>query len=355
MAVNCDAVNCDYNNGQVCGNECFDIMRSRKTYTVPCTKQVCEAYTVQVPKTRAITVNKQEPYIDYETHPKQVPFHYVDRRTITRSVPTCRTFPIIKNVCTSVPMRSRGLLGRQCYVKKKCPRTVYVRKKVCQQRQFCQSIPRIGWKTVQESRPVKKFRNKTEVQYKTETVPERRYRTRTVTKMVNKTVPVYTVVTKPQHAGQQEDMLVQTIPAPDEPTVLPALRILPDHVIADAGAASGYSSAAFVPANFVESKPGAGTSVNDYGIYQEYPGAEAVHVNGNMTGIGENHDGKLSYEQVIPHHVDAIPHYADAIPHYADAHQSGYLAINKHKTYGTLNTYGDVSDGKHLTGNWIGH
>jgi len=222
------AVNCDYNtgDGQVCGNDCFDIVKSSQTYTVPCVRSVREPYTVQVPKTKAITVNKKVPYIDYETQTEQVPYQYVDRQTVTRNVPTCRTVPMIQNVCTSVPTRRRGLgFGRQCYVKKMCPRTVFVNQKSCVQRKFCQSIPRTGWRTVQKTVPVKKFRDEKEIKYMTESVPQVRYRTRTVTKMVNKTVPVYNIVKKPQTTAQQQDVLVQTIPAPNEPTVLPPLTI----------------------------------------------------------------------------------------------------------------------------------
>jgi len=357
------AVNCEYNVGQVCGkecgqvcgNECFDIVKSSQTYTVPCTRRVREAYTVQVPKTKAISVNKQEPYIDYETKSKQVPYQYVDRRTVTRSVPTCRTFPIIKSVCTSVPSRRRGLLGRQCYVKKKCPRTVYIRKKVCQPRQFCQSIPRVGWKTVQESVPIQKFRNKTEVQYKTESVPEMRYRTRTVTKMVNKTVPVYNVIAKPPRIGQQQDMLVQTIPATDVPTVLPPLTIQPGPVIAHSSAmtdysvaayapgtfagakldvGTGYSAAAYAPANFVGSKLDGGTSFIDHGVYKNYADGEAVNVNLNAKGIAGNLDRHLSYDRVV---LDTM-----------DANKKEYTDIHEYKTYGTQNAeiYGGVANGK---------
>merc|ERR1719184_410199 len=133
---------------------------------------------------------------------------------------------MIQNVCTSVPTRRRGLgFGRQCYVKKMCPRTVFVNQKSCVQRKFCQSIPRTGWRTVQKTVPVKKFRDEKEIKYMTESVPQVRYRTRTVTKMVNKTVPVYNIVKKPQTTAQQQDVLVQTIPAPNEPTVLPPLTI----------------------------------------------------------------------------------------------------------------------------------
>jgi len=343
------AVNCDFNDGrrQVCGNECFDIVKSSQTYTVPCTKQVCEAYTVQVPKTKAITVNKQEPYIDYETRSKEVPYQWLDRRTITRSVPTCRTFPIIKNVCTSVRARRRGLLGRQCYVKKKCPRTVYVRKRVCTPRQFCQSIPRVGWKTVQESVPVRKFRTKTEVKYKTENVPERRYKTRNVTKMVQKTVPVYNVVVKPQRTGEQQDTLVQTIPAPDTPTVLPPLTIQTGPVITHSSVKTENSAAAYASVNVAEPKIDGGASFINYGVHhggtrfieqglhQDYRDGEAVILNDN--GIGENLDGKLGYANNTV---------------YPDINEYKTYDINEYKTYDTLNAgiSVDVANGKQVIG-----
>lgn len=294
------AVNFDYNTEQVqkCGgNDCFDIVKSSQTYTVPCVKSVREPYTVEVPKTKAITVNKKVPYIDYETQNEQVPYQYMDRRTVTRNVPTCRTVPVFKRVCTSVPVRRRGLgFGRRTYVKKMCPRTVYVNQKSCAQRRFCQSIPRTGWRTVQKSVPVKKFRDETEIKYMTEKVPEVRYRTRTVTKMVNKTVPVYNVVKKPETATQQQDVLVRTIPAPNEPTVLPPLTIQNGPAITYATPIPGAVSPVIVPGNVVQ----------------------------DFQRIDRNNDGMLSYNEMA---FDI-----------ADANKDGALDINEYKAgYGTHN------------------
>jgi len=316
------AVNCDYNHGQgqVCGNECFDIVKSSQTYTVPCTKQVREIYTVQVPKTKAVTVNKQVPYIDYETKTKRVPYRYVDRQTVTRNVPTCRTIPMIKNVCTSVPSRRRGFgFGRQCYVKKKCPRTVYVRQRCCQQRSFCQSIPRIGWKSVEENVPVQKFRNETEVKYKTEKVPERRVRTRTVTKMVNKTVPVYNVVKKPDPVVPQQDTLVETIPAVDEPTVLPPLTLNTAPPIVYQSALSGNAVATEASGGIAETSAVGMTSYDGYIATQ--PGY-AVHderaaMIADFNRIDKTGDGKLSYGEVKFDN--------------ADLNKNGVLDINEYR------------------------
>jgi len=315
------AVNCDYNHGQgqVCGNECFDIVKSSQTYTLPCTRQVREVYTVQVPKTKAITVNKQVPYIDYETKTKQVPYRYVDRQTVTRNVPTCRTVPMIKNVCTSVPSRRRGFgFGRQCYVKKKCPRTVYVRQRCCEQRQYCQSVPRIGWKSVEESVPVQKFRNETEVKYKTEKVPERRVRTRTVTKMVNKTVPVYNVVKKPDPVPQQ-DTLVQTIPAVDEPTVLPPLTLTTAPPIVYQSALSGNAVATEASGGITETSAVGVTSYDGYTATQQ---GYAVHnetaaIAADFNRIDKTGDGNLSYGEVMFDN--------------ADLNKDGVLDINEYR------------------------
>lgn len=328
------AVNCEYNTGQgqVCGNECFDIVKSSQTYTVPCTRQVREAYTVKVPKTKAFTVNKQVPYIDYETQTEKVPYQYVDRQTVTRKVPTCRTVPMIKSVCTSVPSRRRGLgFGRRCYVKKKCPRTVYVSQRSCEQRRFCQSIPRTGWKTVQKSVPVKKYRNETEVKYKTESVPEVRYRTRTFTKMVNKTVPVYNVVTKPQNSTQPKDMLVQTIPAREEPTVLPPLNIQSGAAISHQSGVNGYSVAADSRATVSENTLGLQTAVNDY---NPIPVVSTEAMISDFNRIDKTGDGMLSYEEVAFDN--------------ADANKDGVLDINEYKVgygYGTVTGGGVVPQG----------
>jgi len=216
----------DRSTGQCTNNECFDIVKSQKTYTVPCTKNVREAYTVKVPKIKAVTVNKQVPYMEYEPRIKHVPYQYLDYRPVVQNVPTCRSFPArntcgrpVRSACRSVARRPR--IARAFNVRRKCPRTAYIKKSCYQPRQFCQSIPRTGWRTVQENVPVQKFRTQTELQYRTEEVPEVRYRTRPVTKMVKKTIPVYNIVPKPP-ATPGKERILQTMRAPEEKPVLPA-------------------------------------------------------------------------------------------------------------------------------------
>jgi len=325
------AVNFDMNSGQgqCSGNECFDIVKSSQTYTVPCTRQIREAYTVQVPKTKVFTINKQVPYIDYETKTKQVPYRYVDRQTVTRNVPTCRTVPMVKSVCTSVRSRRRGLgFGRQCYVKKRCPRTVFVTQRGCQQRRFCQSTPKIGWKSVQESVPVQRVKNKTELQYKTENVPERRYRTRTVTTMVNKTVPVYNVVKKPDPVTPLQDQLVRTIPAPDEPTVLPPLIVQSAPPIVYSNATTSGEAAVGASGGFVETSTAGMNSYNSYSaVQQENDGAALI---ADFNRIDRTGDGRLSYGEVA---FDT-----------ADSNKDGVLDINEYqKGYGVQ--YGGIYNG----------
>jgi len=331
--------------GQVCdNNECFNIVRSNRTFTVPCTRNVREAYTVQVPKTKAITVNQQVPYIDYEPKIKQVPYQYVDRQTVTKNVPTCRICPVTRNVCTNVPVRRRmlGLRMGNNYVRKKCPRTVYVRKKCCQPRQFCHSVQKTGWKTVKENVPVQKFRNQSETRYKTETIPERRYRTRQVTKLVNKTVPVYNLVPKPPPSPPvQEDRIVRTVPAPDDKITLPPLTVLPsanpgkavtfdlyDARREESGARNEYSAARHAGYGNTSADAGhagygniaadAGHGHTDYGA-----------VRADFNRIDKDRDGKLSYPEM---RFDS-----------ADANKDGYLNINEYATgYGTKRA-GDVS------------
>jgi len=218
----------DCSTGNCPNNECFDIVKSKKTVTVPCTRNICESYTVKVPKTKAVTVNKEVPYIDYESRTKQVPYQYFERQTVVRKVPTCRTVPVTKNVCTTVrrkPMAAFLSGGRSC-VTKKCPRTVYVTQRCCVPRQFCKTVPRTGWKTVQEQVPVQKMKKMPEVQYKTEYVPEVRRRTRQVTKMVTKTVPVYNIVPKPP-ASPGKDRVIKTVPAPETNLVQPVPLVCP--------------------------------------------------------------------------------------------------------------------------------
>jgi len=328
--------------GQVCdNNECFNIVRSNRTFTVPCTRNVREAYTVQVPKTKAITVNKQVPYIEYEPKIKQVPYQYVDRQTVTKNVPTCRICPVTRNVCTNVPVRRRmpGLLMGKNYVRKKCPRTVYVRKKCCEPRQFCWSVQKTGWKTVKENVPVQKFRNQTETRYKTENIPERRYRIRKVTKLVNKTVPVYNLVPKPPPPPPvQEDRIVRTVPAPEQKIILPPVTVLPsanpsaavtfdlyDASREESGARNEYSAARHAGygniaadaghAGYGNVAAGAGHGEMEYG---HQTGA----LRADFNRIDKNGDGKLSYQEM---RFDA-----------ADANKDGYLNINEYAAgYGT--------------------
>lgn len=207
-------------------NECFDIVKSSKTIAIPCSTNILEAYTVNVPKTRTIQVNKQVPYIDWETRVKQLPYQYFERQTVVRNVPTCRTIPILKNVCTTIPVK-RGLLrglfaGRPSYVNKTCPRTVYITKTCWEPRQFCQSIPRTGVRWAQENVPVQKFKIQTEFKHMTEHVPEVRYRSRKVKKVVRKTVPVYNLVPKTP-APPAKERVLQTKAAPEVKTANPAI------------------------------------------------------------------------------------------------------------------------------------
>jgi len=255
--MDCNTANCRITTDQhscpddVCeSNDCFDIVKSCKTVSVPTKRNIREAYTVKVPKTKSFTVEKKVPYIDYETKEKQVPYQYVDRQTITKNVPVCRTFPTIKSVCTTVPVRRTGILGgfrggSNC-VRKKCPRTVYVRKKCCEPRQFCMSVQKTGWKTEKETVPVEKFRNVSETRYKTYEVPEKRYRNREVTKVVTKTVPVYKVVKKDSApAPDANDTLVTTLRASEESgkIVLPPITILQAPPPGAAGAATTAATA----------------------------------------------------------------------------------------------------------------
>jgi len=238
----------DCSTGNCPNNECFDIIKSKKTVTVPCTRNICESYTVKVPKMKAFTVNKQVPYIDYEPRTKQVPYQYFERQTVVRKVPTCRTIPITRNVCTTVrrkPLAAFLSGGRTCF-KKKCPRTVYVRKRCCEPRQFCQTVPKTGWKTIQEKVPIQKMKNMSEVQYKTEYVPEVRRRTRQVTKMVTKTVPVYNIVPKPP-ASPGKERVIETVLAPEANPVLPVQTV---QTIPAAVQSSAVQTAA-VPVNAV--------------------------------------------------------------------------------------------------------
>jgi len=213
----------DCSVGDCSNNECFDIVKTKETVTVPCTRNICESYVVKVPKKKAVTVNKQVPYTDYEPRTKQVPYQYVERQKVVRKVPTCRTVPVTKNVCTTVRARPMAGLFPGCFTvtkKKKCPKTVYVTKKTCECRQFCIPVTKTGWRTVQEQVPVQKMKNVPEVQYKTDYVPEVRRRTRQVTKMVTKTVPVYNIVLKPP-ASPGKDKVIETIPAPETKVVKP--------------------------------------------------------------------------------------------------------------------------------------
>jgi len=247
----------DCSVGDCSNNECFDIVKTKETVTVPCTRNICESYVVKVPKKKAVTVNKQVPYTDYEPRTKQVPYQYVENQKVARKVPTFRTVPVTKNVCTTVRARPMAGLFPGCFTvtkKKKCPKTVYVTKKTCECRQFCIPVTKTGWRTVQEQVPVQKMKNVPEVQYKTDYVPEVRRRTRQVTKMVTKTVPVYNIVLKPP-ASTGEDKVIETIPAPEPTTcIIPAPE--PTTCIP-------YNSRYYMPSQAVAYAPIDPTTTND--------------------------------------------------------------------------------------------
>jgi len=166
---------------------------------------------------------------------------------------------------------------------------------------------------------VQKFRNETEVKYKTEKVPERRVRTRTVTKMVNKTVPVYNVVKKPDPVVPQQDTLVQTIPAVDEPTVLPPLTLNTAPPIVYQSALSGNAVATEASGGIAETSAVGMTSYDGYTATQ--PGYAVHDERGAMIAdfnrIDKTGDGKLSYGEVKFDN--------------ADLNKNGVLDINEYR------------------------
>jgi len=288
------ASNNDYSANKKIFNECFDIVKSSKTVTVPCCRTIREPYTVKVPKTKTVKVNKQVPYIDYEPRIKQVPYQYFDKQTLTVNVPTCRTIPTIRNVCTTIPVK-RGPLARlfstgpSC-VQKKCPRTVYVMKTCCEPRQFCHSIPRTGVRRVQENVPVQKFRMQTELKQMTEDVDEVRYRSRQVNKMVTKTVPVYKLVPKTPAPPVEERVIRRR--AFSEPVRGSAIPINTVDARQDAGM---YNTEWYVP-RATEANIGYKIPVQYGNQYNTYgpPMVLATDTKSNYM----NWDGTLGYQEV---------------------------------------------------------
>jgi len=192
----CGATSNDY--PQCESNDCYDIVRSTKTVTLPCTRNVVEQVTVNVPQQKEYTVNRNVPYTDYEERVRKVPYSYTENETVTRNVPVCQKVPIKKTfnynerVVVKVP-KVVWVNTVKC-IPKKTVRTCYVNKRSYVPKQVTQPVTKTGWKDVKERVPVTRYRTVTEKKSKTELVPEKRYRCKTQTKMVTKSIPTYQIV-----------------------------------------------------------------------------------------------------------------------------------------------------------------
>jgi len=146
--------------------------------------------------------------------------------------------------------------------------------------------------------------------------------------MVNKTVPVYNVVKKPEPVLPQQDELVRTIPAPDEPTILPPLIVQSAPPIVYSNAATSSLAAVEASGAAVDTSATGMTSYNSYSAVQQENGRAAMIADFNR--IDKSGDGQLSYGEVA---FDI-----------ADSNKDGVLDINEYqKGYGVQ--YGGIYNG----------
>jgi len=317
-----------------CGgnNDCFDIIRTNKTVTVPCTRNVREAYTVNIPKQHAYTVNKNVPYIDYEQRVRQVPYNYVDRQPVTRMVPSCQVVPVTRNVCTRVPVRNRFTLfpGRRTTTKK-CPRTTYIQKRSCVPRQFLQPVQRTGWKNVPEQVPVQKVRQEPVTKYVTTNVPETRYRYRQQTKYVSKTIPVYNIV--PKRPKPYPPAISQQPPNYD------VQHSVGNYVVPEGRNRDRLMTLNEVQFDMSDDNKDGKLSFNEYGAARmdglleatgTYDPSGRSNVVSDFRRIDKDNDGKLSNEEVAFDAADLNKDGTLSFNEYAAARKSGKLqALNR--------------------------
>jgi len=289
--------------GGCANNDCFQVVRTNKTVTVPCTTNVREKYIVNVPKKKAYTVNKQVPYTDYEDRVKPVPYQYVDHQTVMRSVPVCRVVPQTRRVCTKVPVKNRlpFFPDSRRTVTKKCPRTTYVRRQFCEPRPYFQAVQKTGWKNGTEKTPVQKIRNQQITEYMTTVEPEERYRWKQQTQYVKKTLPVFNVLPKTPKPCGSEGVVRQ------DASFVPQRQNFVENVSQNFTDRSGFSNAGTV-GHLKEA-----TAYDQWGNKKLTSGFHRInkHKNGKLKSVFDkadcNKDGVLSFYE------------------YATARKNGYL------------------------------
>jgi len=156
-------------------SDCVQVVRDMKTVQIPCTSNKYEQYTIKVPRQVSEQVPRTVNYTDYETRQKQVPY------TVNRS-------------------EKRIRMETQKY---QVPVTKYFTKTVMETKErqvpvpYFVNIPETKYRTVIEQVPVQK--TKTEMESVVKTVYDTQVKTRCVpvTKMVQKQIPVYSVVPRP--------------------------------------------------------------------------------------------------------------------------------------------------------------
>jgi len=161
--------------GQDNWEECVTVVRDMKTVVVPCTRNIYQKYTVQVPREVKDQVPRTVTYTDYENRSKQVP--YTVNRSEKRVRMETRTFQV--------------------------PVTKYYKKTVMETRErqvpveYYVNVPETKYRTVTEQVPVQ--RSMVQLEDVVKTVYDTETRTQCVpkTKIVTKQIPVYSVVPKP--------------------------------------------------------------------------------------------------------------------------------------------------------------
>merc|ERR1719192_2768146 len=186
--------------------DCVKVVKTMKQVRVPCHRNEYKQYTVKVPKNITENVPQTVRWTAMENRQKTVPVQEFRKEKRMKYVNQKITVPDVKCVTKMVK------------VTKKVPKTIYVNMVTEEPRQnivhgtktinktitipFETSVPYTNYKTVNYQVPVQKQRVKMVKRNKTIMTTETRTKCVPKVTMVTKSIPVYSVVSKPAPAPQ---------------------------------------------------------------------------------------------------------------------------------------------------------
>jgi len=184
-------------NDAIMSDNCVQVVRNLKTVSVPCTRNNCTQYTVEVPRQISEQVPRTVHYTDYESRSKQLPYTVNRQERRTRVEKQKYQVPVTKTQTRMVPVTKKVCN----YVTTYEPQEYNTTTMETRERQWAVpydvNIPETKYRTVTEQVPIQK--SKVEMDFVTKTQYDTQVRTRCFpeTRIVTKQIPVYNVFAKP--------------------------------------------------------------------------------------------------------------------------------------------------------------